>query len=95
MRMREFFENCIVYGVGLLIVISFIYILFKGMEYLDKKEKQRIQNIMKEYKYLKPQKVKVCVSRGVKICNVYFEYSYDEFLKNKDILEMIRKEDAL
>ena len=57
MRMREFFENCIVYGVGLLIAISFIYILFKGMEYLDKKEKekrkQRIQNIRKEKKNMK------------------------------------------
>jgi len=87
MRMRKFFENCIVYGVGLLIVISFTYISFKGFDYLDKKEKekgkQRIRNIRQEYKYSKPQKVKVCVSYGKRVCYVYFEYSYDEFLKIK------------
>jgi len=88
--MKEFLENLkddiliFIYCLIIIGVIGFLIFIFYAVIQDYKQEKLFKQEIMQNDK--KPQKVYVCASQKGRFCKVYFEYSYDEFLKNKDIL---------
>ena len=85
--MIEFFK-VIIFGT------LFVFGVLGLTDHCEKKEIKQIQQD-KSHNYPMPHNVKVCVSKSKGVCDVYFEYTYITFIKNKDILDKIRNNNLL